>query len=231
MGAIGMNRNTVLKMAVDIGMVVILLLLMAFVLVGAAAHEWLGIGMFGLCMIHHILNRKWSRNIFRGKYTPLRVWQTFLAAGIFLAMAGSMYSGMILSEYALSFLPIKGGWAFARVLHMASAYWGFVLMSLHIGLHWKMMAGIVKKHMKEIPMAGKWLIRITAVFVAGYGVYAFRKRDIWNYMVLRNHFAFFDFEEPVVFFLTDYAAVMFLFAWTGHYFLNGLRVRKHLKRS
>ena len=39
-----MKRNTILKIMVDVGMTVMLLLLMAYELVGRAAHEWLGLG-------------------------------------------------------------------------------------------------------------------------------------------------------------------------------------------
>lgn len=73
--------------------------------------------------------------------------------GILLTMIGSMYSGVILSEHALLFLPIKGGRTFAREVHMMSSYWGFVLMSLHLGLHWSMMTA--KRFVKELPTAGK----------------------------------------------------------------------------
>ncbi len=53
-----MKHKTILKIVVDIGMTVMLLFLMAYELIGEAAHEWLGIGMFVLFIIHHILNRK-----------------------------------------------------------------------------------------------------------------------------------------------------------------------------
>ena len=104
-----MKRKTILKIVVDIGMTVMLLLLMTYELIGEAAHEWIGIGMFCLFLIHHILNRKWCHCVFKGKYTLFRIWQTVLVIGILLTMVGSMYSGVILSEHALSFLPIKGG--------------------------------------------------------------------------------------------------------------------------
>ncbi len=91
-----MKRKTSLKIVVDIGMTVMLLFLMTYERIGEAAHEWLGIGIFVLFIIHHILNRKWSRCVFKGKYTLFRIWQTVLVAGILLAMAGSMYSGVIL---------------------------------------------------------------------------------------------------------------------------------------
>ena len=218
-----MNQKTILKIVVDIGMTVMLLFLMTYELIGEMAHEWLGIGMFGLFIVHHILNQKWSQGIFKGKYTPLRIWQTVLVIGILLTMAGSMYSGLILSKHTLSFLPIKGGGAFAREIHMVSAYCGFVLMSLHLGVHWGMMIGIARRTVKELPATGRWMLRVITALIAGYGVYAFIRREIGSYMLLQNQYAFFDFEEPLIFFLADYMAVMALFAWVSHYFSNMLK--------
>ena len=117
-----MKPKMILKLAVDIGMTAALLLLMAYELVGQAAHEWIGIGMFALFVIHHILNGRWIRNLLRGRYNPVRIMQTGLVLLILCAMAGLMVSGIILSRHALSFLPIKGGRSFARNLHMLSAY-------------------------------------------------------------------------------------------------------------
>ena len=119
-----MKPKMILKLTVDIGMTAALLLLMAYELVGQAAHEWIGIGMFVLFVIHHILNGSWIRNLLRGRYNPVRIMQTGLVLLILCAMAGLMVSGIILSRHALSFLPIKGGRSFARNLHMLSAYWG-----------------------------------------------------------------------------------------------------------
>ena len=218
-----MKQKTILKIVVDIGMTVMLLLLMTYELIGEAAHEWLGIGMFVLFVIHHILNRKWSRCVFKGKYTLFRIWQAVLVIGVLITMTGSMYGGVILSKHALSFLPIKGGRGFAREIHMVSAYCGFVLMSLHLGLHWSMMMGMAKQLVKEIPTAGKWVLHGIVALIAGYGVYAFIRREIGHYMFLQNQYVFFDFEEPLIFFLADYMAVMALFVWVSHYFSKGLR--------
>ena len=86
-----------------------------------------------------------------------------------------------------------------------------------------MMIGIAKRFVKELPAIGRWLLRGIAVLIAGYGAYAFIQREIGRYMLLINHFAFFDFEEPLIFFLEDYIAVMVLFVWVSHYFSKWLR--------
>lgn len=219
-----MKPKMILKLAVDIGMTAALLLLMAYELVGQAAHEWIGIGMFVLFVIHHILNGSWIRNLLRRRYNPVSIMQTGLVLLILCAMAGLMVSGIILSRHALSFLPIKGGRSFARNLHMLSAYWGFVLMSVHLGFHWSMMMGMAKKFFPKPSAVWKWVLRILALVIAGYGVYAFIRRDIGIYMLLRSHFVFFDYEEPLVFFYLDYIAVMGLFIWIGNYVCVGLRM-------
>lgn len=212
-----MKPKMILKLAVDVGMTAALLLLMAYELIGQAAHEWIGIGMFVLFIFHHILNGSWSRNILKGKYNPMRIVQTVTIILVLCAMIGSMISGVILSRHALSFLPIKGGRAFARKLHMVSAYWGFVLMSVHLGFHWSMIVGIAKKHFHKSSRVLKWGGHLLALAIAAYGLYAFGHREIGSYMLLRNQFVFFDFEEPLVYFYLDYIAVMGLFIWIGNY--------------
>ncbi len=212
-----MKPKMIAKICVDIGMTIALLLLMPYELVGQAAHEWLGMGMFVLFIAHHILNGKWSRNLLNGKYTQLRIWQTILVILVLAAMIGSMVSGVILSRHVLSFLPISGGRAFARRLHMLAAYWGFVLMSLHLGFHWSMIMGMAKKLVKTDSFVRTWVLRILALAIAGYGVFAFVKREIGNYMLLRNQFVFFDFDEPLLFFYLDYIAIMGLFIFIGNY--------------
>ena len=218
-----MNPKMIAKIGVDIGMTVALLFLMTYEMIGQSLHEWLGIGMFLLFVIHHVLNRRWFGVLLKGKYTPFRIWQTMLVVSVLLSMIGSMVSGAIISRSVLSFLPIHGGSSFGRKLHMLSAYWGFVLMSLHLGLHWNMMLGAMGKAIKGTSTARIWILRIIAIAVAFYGVYAFVKRDIWDYMLLRVHFVFFDYDEPLFFFLLDYIAVMSLFIFVGHYLAVFLR--------
>lgn len=134
-----------------------------------------------------------------------------------IGMLGSMTSGVILSRHVLSFLPIRGGRAFARILHMMAAYWGFVFMSLHLGFHWSMMMSMARKVVNKQSQIRKWVLRAAAFLIAGYGIYEFTRRDIGSYMLLKNQFVFFDFEEPLILFMLDYIAVMGLFVAVGHY--------------
>ncbi len=211
-----------IKIAVDAAITLALLLLMAYGLVGEAAHEWLGMGMFALFLLHHLLNRRWIRAVPQGRYTPLRIVQTVLALLILLTMLGSMVSGVIVSRYVFPFQAGFGLTSWAEKLHMLCAYWGFVLMSLHLGMHWNMLLTMARKHLR-LNQVRTWAFRIAGYSFAAYGAVAFARRDVGLYLLLKSHFVFYDYSEPVIFFLIDYLSVMALFVLIGYYFIQGLK--------
>lgn len=219
-----MKKKFICKIVIDMIMTVLLLFLMARQITGDFAHEWLGAAMFVLWIAHHILNRSWYSHLFKGKYTPVRILQTVTNLAVLLSMLGLMVSGIILSREVFAFLPISGGIALARSLHVLSAFWGFVLMALHLGLHWNMILGMVRKATGPVSSkAMRVILRIVAVLIAGYGLYAFLKNQFLSYMFLTSSFVFFDFERPVLLFFTEYIAIMGLFIFLAHYASKGVQ--------
>lgn len=218
-----MKNKIVIRMLVDVTMTVILLFLMTYKMIGKVAHEWIGIAMFVLFVLHHILNNKWSRNILKGKYAIPRILQTVLVGLILITMIGSMFSGIVLAHHVFNFLTVSVRHSFARNIHIRSAYWGFVLMSLHLGIHWNMMIGMTKKIVKNPSSIYLWIMRGLSLLIAAYGVICFIKRHIGSCLFLKIKFAFFDFNEPIIKFLADYIAIMGLFVFIGHYLFKGLK--------
>lgn len=156
--------------------------------------------------------------------------QILINAAVLLSMLGLMVSGVILSREVFAFLPISGGVAFARSLHIVSAFWGFVLMAFHLGLHWNMILGMVRNTVgSHPPRPVRVLLRIAAVLIAGYGAYAFVGHEILSYLFLTTHFVFFDFEKPVWLFFAEYIAMMGLFVFLAHSVSQVLQ--KLMKRS
>lgn len=195
-----------LKIIIDVLLTIALLFLMGYQFWGDEAHEWAGAAMFVLFIVHHILNRSWHKNLFRGSYSPSRIFLLVVDLFLSAAMLGLMVSGVILSNHVFAFLPISGGTAFARLLHMVSAYWGFVLMALHLGLHWGMLRGAAKK-----------LLPVIGAGIALYGLTVLIKRNLLSYMFLRTQFVFLDFGESMILFYLDYLAMMGLFVFLAHY--------------
>lgn len=203
------------RIAVDLAMTLVLLLLMTYERIGQGTHEWLGVGLFVLFILHHVLNRRWIQNIPKGRYTAERCLKTVLDSMILVSMLGSMVSGVILSQTVFSFLPIHGGRSFARYLHMLSAYWGYVLMGLHLGLHWRVFVRLAGRKLPQSRVRS-WAVRAVGALIALYGVFAVVRRELPEYMLLKTHFVFFDYGEPLALFLLDYLAIMGLFVWVGH---------------
>ena len=140
-------------------------------------------------------------------------------------MIGSMISGIILSRYVFAALPVHTGYEVAGNLHILCAYWGFVLMAVHLGLHWNGILLMAGKRFKPSRMRRNTL-RILAFVLAGYGVTAFIRRNVGTYLLLLSHFVFFDYTEPVICFLSDYLAVMGLFVLLGFYLAKILKIRR-----
>lgn len=212
-----------LRMAVDVGMTIVLIGLMAYSLIGTLTHEILGTAMFVLFTIHHILNRKWFGALAKGRYNAFRIFQTALVFLLIGSVQASAISGIILSEHVFTFLPFSAGASVARSVHMVCAYLNYILMSLHLGLHWNVMLSAMRKNHVKQGNVRLWILRSGAFAIAAYGVYAFLRRQIGEYLFLRTHFLFLDPTEPIVFFFLDYMAIMGLFVFVGHYLAKMLK--------
>lgn len=226
-------RKTTAKIIVDIAMTLALLFLMGYQFWGEIAHEWIGTGMFVLFIVHHILNLNWHKHIFKGNYTFMRTLQTVIDVLILISMAALMYSGIVMSRHVFVFLPIDSGMALARRLHILGSYWGFVLMSAHLGLHWNMMIGIARKKakVKESSKIRTAVLFMIGLLVAIYGFYNFIQRDFITYMFLKSEFVFLDYSESVALFYLDYLALMGFFVFLFHYLGKGVRALKSQKKS
>ncbi|MBD5535215.1 MAG: DUF4405 domain-containing protein [Lachnospiraceae bacterium] len=206
-----------LKRAVDVLMTAALLFLMGYQFWGEKAHEWVGAGIFVLFAAHHILNFGWYKNLFRGKYTAFRIFQMSIDMLTLLSMAVLVYSSVVLSRYVFAFLPIESGLVLARRLHILGSYWGFLLMSLHLGLHWNMVLGSLKGKRKSDTRSRKAILFIAGLLVALYGGWVFVKRDFATYLFLKSEFVFLDYEEPKIFFYLEYLSLIGMCIFISHY--------------
>lgn len=207
----------IIKKVIDVLMMVSLLFLMGYQFWGEKTHEWIGAGMFLLFIVHQILNWNWYKNLFRGKYTPMRVFQTMVNVLTLLSMLVQMYSGIVLSRYVFDFLSIESGLALARHLHILGSYWGFLLIGLHLGLHWSMIIGTVKRKQNRSHRDLGLINFFTGLAVALYGLSVFIRRDFLTYMLLKSKFIFWDYEESKFIFYLDYLALMGMCIFISHY--------------
>lgn len=220
-----MGNRTAIRHLVDLLMTVGLLLQMTYFLIGQEIHEWLGAGMLLLFIIHHILNYKWFKTLGRGKYKPYRTLQTVLVLLVLLCMLGSMLSGIWMSQYVFDFLSTQGHMGLARTAHLLCAYWGIILLSAHLGLHWGIVLGAARKAVgnKKPPALHTVVLQVLTAGISGYGVYAFFKHRIADYLFLQSHFVFFDYEQPPALYFLDLLAMMGLWNALAYYLGRALQ--------
>ena len=211
---------------VDFAMTLLALALMAYSVTGQEVHEWMGVGIFLLFLIHHGLNVSWFRALTKGRYTPLRILQTALVFLLFVSMMSQIVSGLAMSRYALPFLNVPISTSTARLLHLACGYWSFLLMGLHLGLHWSIFLGLGRKLRRGqlLPAWGCWSLRILAGAAAMWGAICLVQQNIVGYLFLRTEFVFFDYEKPPLLALGELATMLALWMLVG-YLLQRLAVR------
>ena len=224
-----MKARQVIKIGIDISMTVLLFILMAFHYVGFKWHEVTGTAMLVLFILHHILNGNWYRALGKGKYSSGRILLAVVDAALLIDMFLLMFSGISMSRYVFRFLDIPVSKAWARGMHMTASYAGFLLMGFHIGLHYGMIVGMIKRICPNAKKnaARTWTLRVVAVLIAGYGVYALFTRKFMDYISQKVMFAFFDYEEPLIYFILDYAAIMGLMIFISYYLQRFLQWKKN----
>jgi hypothetical protein len=164
--------------------------------------------MTALLIVHHILNRKWSASLFKGKYGAYRIVSTAVNALLLVSIVLTAVCGISMSAHAVPFLYGMLPVSFVRQFHLAMSDWSFVLMGVHLGLHVPTMTATWKKTVKTI-------LAILCTAIAGTGLWLFMKSGIPDYLLFRSPFAFFDYDKSAVLVFLENLAMLTAFAAFG----------------
>ena len=199
-----------LRHVVDALLTLLTLYLMAYQVAGGAVHEWCGVAMTALLVLHHILNRRWYGALFRGRYGAWRVIVVTVNALLLVSIIMTALCGMSMSSSAVPFLfgllPIH----FAQRFHLAMSFWSFVLMGLHLGLHLPAQAGGA-----SMSGSAKRVIVGASVLVAATGAWLFIKNGIPGYLFFHAPFAMFDYTKSLPRVLLENLSMFVFFAVVG----------------
>lgn len=93
-------------------------------------------------ILHHIFNGKWYKTIFHGKYSVIKMIYIVIDFLLLINVIILVLSGISMSEILpFRFMPLS----LARLLHMVLAYWGFILIAIHLGLYSQIIIKPIKK--------------------------------------------------------------------------------------
>lgn len=196
-----MKPIRIVKIIIDILMYVLFLLLMGQHLASGAIHEWLGIGLFVCFLAHNILNYRWYKALFKGKYTVQRSVQTAINSLLMLSFIGCMLSALMISGVVFQDMRIPGMMMFGRKLHMFSTAWCFVFMSMHLGLH-------IRAPKQKAAKIGFYTVMTAASL---YGIYHFIVRKFYQELFLLTEFKWFDYDKTLLLYLFETLCISLAF--------------------
>lgn len=168
------------KILTDVAMLALFLYLMSYHPgMGLRLHAILGIILFALFILHHFLNARWYAVLFKGQYRFRRMIMTVSDFLLLFAMLAMMVSSFMISELAfpISFLPVAFYW---RDIHVMSTAWGFMLMTLHLGIHAHSFLSKIEAKMGETIFG--YVIYLLELLLLGVGIYGFLQSGLWNDM-------------------------------------------------
>ena len=191
------------KLLTDACMLALFIYLMSYRVTRELAwHAIFGAVLFALFALHHILNFRFYRTLFRGKYAFRRV---LLLISDLLLTASMLF--MAASSLGMSGTVVDLGIAMtqtARDTHVVSTAWRYVLMALHLGFHLNLLFVKIENRTKGTV----WEFTVYVLFaVCGvFGGISFLKSGLWQDMfLLRREHAYLSL--PL--FLAEYVGILF----------------------
>ena len=165
----------------------------------------------------------WHKALFKGKYTALRTVQTAVNFLLSFAVLGCAVSGVLISQHIFS-VGSGSTIELGRQGHLVVTAWAFVLMTMHLGLHWSIFAAI-GKNISMSEKARRNLHILVCVLVAGlclYGLYQFVDRRFWEELFHRiDYQKGYDDSQSLTAYFVGTAALSAPFIAAAHYGKSG----------
>ena len=194
--------HRIVRIIIDSAMTVLLLCAYNSNFARGRGHIFIGTGMIVLFALHIFINGHWFKNIFKGTYTPRRIFMTVVNILLVLVAATLVMSGLL-----------EGGFD-TRQIHTTAAYWFLPIVGVHLGLHWGMFSKYMKTRLIII------IMRILAFLFFAFGVWSFFDRDMFSKMFLGFSFDYWPQEKPIILFYAQTLSVMVIYVYGIYYLLK-----------
>ena len=106
-----------------------------------------------------------------------------------------------------------------RQLHMITTSWSFVLMSVHLGLHFAQFVAMGKK--VKLPTVAKevikWVLRVVVLAVSVYGIIVFVQRSFYEELFLLTMFKNFNYDKNAFVYMLETLSMAIVFISVAYY--------------
>ena len=140
------------KIMLDALMTILFIALMDYAFTGLVLHELIGLAIFAFFFFHKLINFKWIKSITKRLFDPALKARTkvmyWLDALLLIDVVLITLSGLFIStEVFPQLFTVSDRFLWVTIHHIAS-YGGLIAISVHVGLHWKMIMAAFRKMLR-----------------------------------------------------------------------------------
>jgi hypothetical protein len=227
-----LNPVFLLRLTFDFTAAGLLLIGLAYWWLGNTVHELVGTGMFLLLMVHNVFNRRWYGTVPNARREARGLVNIGLTVLLLMAMVTLLVTSVLISETLSGLMPPYGGLT-ARQMHILSAYWALVIVSIHLGLRWPMIMGVARKLFGiSNPSAARTVaLRACAIILALHGVWSSFALGIGTKLAMQMTLDWWNFEDSVAGFFVHCIAIAGLYIFVTYYAMKALQRGKGRRRE
>lgn len=191
-----------------------------------------GTALFLLLILHNVFNRRWYANAATKGRQRRGLFNLTATVLLLVSMLVLLVTSVLISNAQSSIMSAYGGFT-VRQIHIAASYWAVVLVSIHLGLRWPMLMGIVRgwSGIKRASSVRAWSLRLATAVIATYGLWSASVQALGTKLSMQMTLDWWNFEESVAAFFLHWLAIAGLFIAVTYYLKLGLANVSRLRTS
>lgn len=193
-----MNSAFLLRLVLNGVAAGLLLFAFSYFWQGNAAHEWAGMGLFGLLIVHNLFHRRWFATLSTVQAARRGLFNVGLTMVLLTGMLALLTTSLVISESLFADWRLADDFT-ARQIHAGIAYWLLIIVSIHLGLRWPMLMAVARK-LLGIPAASRvrtWAFRVAIAAIAIQGVGSAKALGLRSRLFFQTSLDWWNFEESV----------------------------------
>ncbi|NJO32875.1 MAG: DUF4405 domain-containing protein [Rhodospirillales bacterium] len=219
-----MSTLFLVRLILDMIAASLLLLALAYWWLGNGVHELAGTAMFLLVIAHNVFNRRWYGTISRPGWQARKIVNVSVTALLATTMLVLLVTSIVISRTLPELIPGGGGFTM-RQIHILAAYWALIIVSVHLGLRWPMIMGVVRTLLGiSLGRPSRTLaLRLVTAALAITGIWASFELGIGSQLTMQTSLDWWNFEESVAGFFIRCISIAGLYIATTYYVVGALQ--------